>query len=80
MAGWRHRPVNANLVAPGWWGAVRLKRKERKGRQDKEQILTYLKLSGLSLGLIINWNVICLRDGLQRVVRNHPEELTVGHG
>jgi GxxExxY protein len=44
------------------------------------QLLTYLKLSGLSLGLIINWNVIFLRDGLQRVVRNHPEELTVGQG
>jgi GxxExxY protein len=42
------------------------------------QLLTYLKLSGLSLGLIINWNVILLRDGLQRVVRNHPEELRVG--
>jgi len=43
------------------------------------QLLTYLKLSGLSLGLIINWNVILLRDGIQRVVRNHPEELTSGH-
>jgi GxxExxY protein len=39
------------------------------------QLLTYLKLSGLSLGLIINWNVILLRDGIQRVVRNHPQEL-----
>jgi GxxExxY protein len=38
-------------------------------------LLTYLKLSGLSLGLIINWNVILLRDGIQRVARNHPEEL-----
>jgi GxxExxY protein len=47
---------------------------------DLAQLLTYLKLSGLSLGLIINWNVIFLRDGLQRVVRNHPEELTVRHG
>jgi hypothetical protein len=37
--------------------------------------LTYLKLSGLSLGLIINWKVILLRDGIQRVVRNYPEEL-----
>jgi len=42
------------------------------------QLLTYLKLSGLSLGLIINWNVILLRDGIQRVVRNHHEELTSG--
>ena len=41
------------------------------------QLLTYLKLGGLGLGLIINWNVILLRDGIQRVVRNHPEELTV---
>ena len=41
------------------------------------QLLTYLKLSGLSLGLIINWNVILLRDGIQRVVRNHPQE--TGH-
>jgi len=38
------------------------------------QLLTYLKLSGLSLGLIINWNVILLRDGIQRVARNHPED------
>ena len=44
------------------------------------QLLTYLKLSGLSLGLIINWNVIFLKDGLRRVVRNHPEEPKVGHG
>jgi len=28
------------------------------------QRLTYLKLSGLSLGLMINWNVILLRDGI----------------
>jgi hypothetical protein len=44
------------------------------------QLLTYLKLSGLSLGLIINWNVILLRDGIQRVVRNHPDEPTSGRG
>jgi GxxExxY protein len=44
------------------------------------QLLTYLKLSGLSLGLIINWNVIFLKDGLRRVVRNQPEEPKVGHG
>ncbi len=34
------------------------------------QLLTYLKLSGLTLGLIINWNVILLRDGIQRVGAN----------
>ena len=30
------------------------------------------------MGLIINWNVIWLRDGIQRMVRNHPEEPTSG--
>ena len=36
------------------------------------QLITYLKLSGLSLGFLINWNVTLLRDGLKRVVLNHP--------
>ena len=44
------------------------------------QLLTYLKLSGLSLGLIINWNVILLREDIKRVVRNHPEELEIERG
>jgi GxxExxY protein len=35
------------------------------------QLLTYLKLSGLSLGFLINWNVPLLRDGLKRMVFNH---------
>jgi GxxExxY protein len=33
------------------------------------QMLTYLKLSGCKLGLIINFNVERLRDGIKRVVR-----------
>jgi GxxExxY protein len=33
------------------------------------QMLTYLKLSGCKLGLIINFNVEHLRDGIKRVVR-----------
>jgi len=36
------------------------------------QLITYLKLTGLSLGFLINWNVILLRDGIKRVVLNHP--------
>ena len=39
------------------------------------QLLTYLKLTGLSLGFLINWNVTLLRDGLKRVVLNHPSPL-----
>jgi GxxExxY protein len=33
------------------------------------QMITYLKLSGCKLGLIINFNVEHLRDGIKRVVR-----------
>ena len=32
------------------------------------QILSYLKLSGKSLGLLINFNVVHLKDGLKRFV------------
>jgi len=32
------------------------------------QILTYLKLSGCKLGLLINFNVPHLKDGLKRVI------------
>jgi GxxExxY protein len=33
------------------------------------QILTYLKLSNLRLGLILNFNVTLLKDGIRRIVR-----------
>ena len=32
------------------------------------QILTYLKLSGCKLGLLVNFNVLHLKDGIKRVV------------
>jgi GxxExxY protein len=34
------------------------------------QILTYLKLSGCKLGLLINFNVALLKSGIKRVVNN----------
>jgi GxxExxY protein len=37
------------------------------------QLLTYLKLSGLTIGLLINFNVPVLRRGIKRIV-NHFEE------
>jgi GxxExxY protein len=32
------------------------------------QILTYLKLSGCRLGLLVNFNVLHLKDGIKRIV------------
>ncbi len=34
------------------------------------QVLTYLKLSNVKLGLLMNFNVLRLKDGLKRVVNN----------
>jgi GxxExxY protein len=34
------------------------------------QILTYLKLSNCKLGLLINFNVILIKNGIKRVVNN----------
>ena len=33
----------------------------------KAQLLTYLKLAGIKTGLIINFNVSALKDGIQRI-------------
>lgn len=44
------------------------------------QLITYLKLTGLSLGFLINWNVTLLRDGIKRVVLNHPSRPMSYHG
>lgn len=34
------------------------------------QLLTYLKLSESKLGLLINFNVLLLKDGIKRVINN----------
>jgi GxxExxY protein len=37
------------------------------------QLLSYLKLSGCHVGLLINFNVKRLKDGIRRVVNEHPD-------
>ncbi len=54
--------------------AVEVKAGERLLPIHKAQLLTYLKLSGLKLGLLINFNVLHLRDGLRRVIQT-PDPL-----
>jgi len=36
----------------------------------KKQLLTYLKLTGLKVGLLINFNVKLIKDGIYRIVNN----------
>ncbi len=35
-----------------------------------KQLLTYLRISGLKLGLLVNFNEALIKDGLKRVVNN----------
>ena len=49
---------------------VELKAVEQVYPIHKAQLLTYLKLSGLKLGLLINFNVKVLRDGVSRVIHD----------
>ena len=41
------------------------------------QILTYLRMSGIQLGFLINWNVPLLKQGIKRVVHHYPEPLMI---
>ena len=41
----------------------------------KAQLQSYLKLSGCKVGLLINFNVEVLKNGIQRVVNNFPDSL-----
>jgi GxxExxY protein len=34
------------------------------------QLLTYLKLTNLNLGFLLNWNVPLMKDGIKRMVNN----------
>jgi GxxExxY protein len=52
---------------------VELKAIERIEPIHHAQLISYLKLSGLQLGYLINFNVRLLRDGLRRVVFKLPE-------
>lgn len=36
----------------------------------KKQLLTYLKLSGMKLGLLVNFNAELIKDGITRIVNN----------
>ena len=49
---------------------IELKSVETLAPVHKKQLLTYLKLTGLKLGLLINFNVATIKDGIVRIVNN----------
>ena len=55
---------------------VELKCKEQIHPVDEAQLLSHLRLLDLNVGLLINFHVVLLRDGIRRMVNNYrePEE------
>jgi GxxExxY protein len=56
--------VNGDII-------VELKAVEKIHPLHEAQLLSYLRLSGKTLGLLINFNVLHLRDGIRRMVNNY---------
>jgi len=46
---------------------IEFKSIEALGDLHFKQVLTYLKLTNLRLGLLINFNVVLLKDGIRRI-------------
>ena len=52
---------------------LELKALEQTGRIHNRQMLTYLKLTGLPLGLLLNFGAKTMAEGIERVVNNFPQ-------
>jgi GxxExxY protein len=52
---------------------IEVKAVQSLDRVHSSQLLSYLRQSGLHLGLLINFNVKWLRDGITRIVNQFPE-------
>ena len=62
----------ADLVVEGKV-VVELKCKEALHPVDEAQLLSYLRLLGIPVGLLINFHVVLLKDGIRRMVNNYRE-------
>lgn len=63
----------ADLVVEGKL-VVELKCKEVLHPVDEAQLLSYLRLLNIPIGLLINFHVALLRNGIKRMVNNYREE------
>jgi GxxExxY protein len=63
----------ADLVVQGSV-AVELKCKDQLHPVDFAQTLSHIRLLGLRVGLLINFHVVMLKDGIKRIVNNYEEE------
>ena len=49
---------------------LEIKSIEKVADVHKKQLLTYLRLSNIKLGLLINFNEVILKNGVTRIVNN----------
>lgn len=56
---------------------IELKSTERIAPVHGKQVLTYLRLLGLPLGLLMNFGAATFREGIKRVVNRHGREVCV---
>jgi GxxExxY protein len=66
----------ADLIV-NWEVVVEVKCKEAIHPVDQAQLLSYLRLLDLQVGLLINFHVVALKDGIKRMV-NHYQDVRVG--
>lgn len=53
---------------------VELKCKEALHPVDHAQVLSHMRLLNVQVGLLINFHVLMLRNGITRLVNNYEEE------
>ncbi|MDA3961534.1 MAG: GxxExxY protein, partial [Planctomycetota bacterium] len=51
---------------------VELKSVEKVHPVHKKQLLTYLKLTGLKLGYLLNFGEVLMKDGITRTINGNP--------
>ncbi len=49
---------------------IEIKSVEQIAQVHPKQLLTYLKITGIKLGLLINFNEILIKNGITRIVNN----------
>ena len=52
---------------------LELKSVESLTKAHKKQVLTYLRLTGLKLGYLLNFGEALMRDGITRIVNGEPD-------
>jgi GxxExxY protein len=53
---------------------LELKSVEAVTKAHKKQLLTYLRLTGLKLGYLLNFGVDLMKDGITRIANHLPED------